>query len=137
MRIYFGHPVTTYGSGVEADAISAIEEHFADGVVVNPNGKDHQAAYAIEGMGYFERLAESCEVGAFLSFSDGAWGAGVLREARAMKASGKRIYQVAYWSGSAAWSTCWKVWTWDPSAGMVDHPLTVDQTRARIAAGLR
>jgi len=81
-RIYFAHPVVSYDTPLEEETIAYVRRYLgSECVIVNPNSDEHHRAYAAtKSMDYFVKLAESCEVCVFLSFSDGYIGAGVAKE---------------------------------------------------------
>ena len=101
-RLYFGHPVNTYNTDLEARLIQQISEAFPDWEIENPNQKCHQEGYnrwkesTGNGMKYFtEQVLPSCQGGIFLPFRDGAWGAGVFKEAKFYSDKGQPIWVIA------------------------------------------
>ena len=87
-KMYFGHPMNTYGTPLETRLLAAIQQAFPDRDIENPNQQQHQdgcARYATETgnpMNYFyEEVLPACEAGVFLHFRDGKWGAGIFGEA--------------------------------------------------------
>lgn len=131
--LYFGHLMNTYGTELEKRLLRHISEAFPDWAIENPNQKHHQEGYARwkkrtgNGMDYFtKRVLPNCHGGIFLPFRDGAWGAGVFREA---KFYAERKYPI------------WTI-TFD---GIIDHndtfilsgiqPLSVEEAIARIRTG--
>lgn len=118
--IYFAHPITDYGTERQAEAIAYLSR---DWKVVNPDHPDHQAGYAAEGMAYFERLAASCDVLAFMRFPDGSIGAGVGKEIEAAKQAGVRWIMEYFYPTRH----CFVV------DGVPTPILSVAQTRALIA----
>lgn len=117
-NIYFAHPVTDYGTERQSAAIAYLSEQWE---VVNPDSPEHQAGYAANGMAYFERLAASCDLLAFMRFPDGSIGAGVGKEIKAAQDAGVR-WIVEYFNGQ-----CYPVYG-DPTP-----VLSVAHTRALIA----
>ena len=131
-RMYFGHPVNVYDTELERFLLRKICEEFPDWAIENPNQKHHAEGYQHykeigRGMNYyFEEVLPYCDGGIFLPFRDGAWGAGVYGEARALSAQGCGIWQI-------------------DADGVISHAsllthahvLSVEETRARIrdAAG--
>lgn len=88
-KMYFGHPVNTYGTELEWRLLSLVTERFPQWEIVNPGDAAHEAGYQryraakSGGMGYFfEEVLPECQSGIFLPFRDGAWGAGVHGEAK-------------------------------------------------------
>lgn len=86
MKLYFGHPVNTYGTDLERYLIGVIGKLFPGWDIENPNQPKHQEGYMRRketgnGMAYFfEEVLPFCGGGIFLPFRDGAWGAGVYGE---------------------------------------------------------
>jgi len=87
-KIYFGHPMNTYGTPLEARLLAAIELAFPWMYIENPNQPRHQEgcrrqeAETGNPMRYFfEKVLPGCRAGIFLPFRDGMWGAGVFGEA--------------------------------------------------------
>ena len=127
-KLYFAHPINTYGTPFERECLLLIAEKFPDGhfEVVNPSDQIHIDKVAelrkddpkVNVMPYFIDLVNSCDDAVVLPFLDGMWGAGVWAEA-------DKIHQ----KGGVVW---------------VIHPenyyislvprvrLTVEETRARI-----
>ncbi len=93
-RVYFGHPINTYGTELENYLLDKIFlAGFFNGIfegwtVENPNQKHHQENCQTwkektgNAMNYFyECVLPECHAGIFLPFCDGKWGAGVFGEA--------------------------------------------------------
>jgi len=102
-RLYFGHPVNTYNTDLESQLLQRISESFPDWEIENPNQKCHQEGYAHwkettgNGMDYFtKQVLPSCQGGVFLPFRDGAWGAGVYKEAKFYADQGYSIWTIAH-----------------------------------------
>jgi hypothetical protein len=88
LKIYFGHPMNTYGTPLETRLLAEISEAFPSLYIENPNQPRHQEgcrrweAETGNPMGYFfSEVLPSCCAGIFLPFRDGKWGAGVFGEA--------------------------------------------------------
>lgn len=88
-RLYFGHPINIYNTKLEDQLLRQISEAFPDWEIENPNQKYHQEGYqhweetTSNGMDYFmNEVLPNCHGGVFLPFRDGAWGAGVFKEAK-------------------------------------------------------
>lgn len=94
LKVYFAHPVTSYGTQAEADVLEAIAKWIGhDTVVVNPNTEEHQTNYknrvteqlatnfhSANPFNYFLELAMSCNFCVFLPFDDRRIGSGVMAE---------------------------------------------------------
>jgi hypothetical protein len=99
--LYFGHPVNTYGTSLENRLIQLILERFEGAIIENPNMPEHQKGYEEwkathdNGMAYFtEIVLPRCIGGVFLPFRDGAWGAGVHKEALWFAARGLPVWSI-------------------------------------------
>lgn len=95
MRIYFAHPMSSYGTDVEDVAMGIIAKTFPDAEIVNPN----QAMHQNNGKGrfaYFEALVQSCDGIVYLAFPDGKIGAGIAGECKALLTSSPNgsIYEI-------------------------------------------
>jgi hypothetical protein len=80
MRIYFAHPTTDYGTAWKEDALHAIEAHFGDVVLVDPESDVHAEGYRAGGMAYFEGVVRTCDALVFARFPSARIGAGVAKE---------------------------------------------------------
>ncbi|MDA1335111.1 MAG: hypothetical protein O2794_03830 [bacterium] len=96
MRIYFGHPLNTYGTPLEAKLLEAIQNRFEKVEIVNPNCSEHQAGYLVNGMQYFVELVGTCYGGVFLPFGDGAWSAGVHLEAETLWRRHRHVWVITF-----------------------------------------
>lgn len=80
MKIYFAHPINTYGDRIEKYAIDFIYKLYPDCVLINPNSPEHQIGYERVGMKYFRKIVRGCDRIVVLPFSDGSIGAGMGKE---------------------------------------------------------
>lgn len=126
-RLWFGHPVNIYNTELEARLLRKISEAFPDWEIENPNQETHQEEYRRwkdrtgNGMDYFIRvILPNCQGGVFLPFRDGAWGAGVFKEAKFLADNGCPLWMITA-DGALVTVTLSAV-----------HALSVDETRARI-----
>ena len=126
-RLYFGHPVNTYNTDLESRLLHQIFNAFHGWEIENPNQECHQLGYARwkettgNGMDYFvHHVLPSCHGGIFLPFRDGAWSAGVFKEAHFYAKQGLPIWIITH----------------DGNITLLDlssiEPLTIDETRSRI-----
>jgi len=62
-KIYFAHPVWTYGTYFEEQVLEALAQdlRLSQYELVNPNGPEHQEGYKAKGWKYFEDLVDSCD----------------------------------------------------------------------------
>ena len=107
-RLYFGHPLNTYDTALEAKLLAEIASQFPDWEIVNPNRPEHQAGYAEyekthvdgdgkpTGMGYFfEVVLPTCHGGVYLAVRDGMFGRGVFGEAEWQQTRGLPTWEIA------------------------------------------
>ena len=95
MRVYYAHPMTTYGSEQEQADLELIRVVFGpDAEIINPNHPDHQAGCKILGMTYFTEIVKLCDAVVGRSFEDGEWGSGVYAELAAAGAARKLVYEI-------------------------------------------
>ncbi len=78
MRAYYAHPMTIYDRPQERRDLETIKALGYE--PVNPNASASQAGYDREGMEYFVKLVQGCDVLVFRAFPDGKIPAGVLKE---------------------------------------------------------
>lgn len=102
-KIYFGHPINTYGTELERKLLKIISEHFPQFDIENPGQKHHinQARLwkKITGnaMNYFFKvMLPKCRAGIFLPFRDGKWGAGIVGEAEFLINKGFLVWQITF-----------------------------------------
>jgi len=100
-KIYFGHPMNTYGTPLEKQLLRAIELGFSDWEIENPNQERHQdgcrrwEVATGNPMGYFfNEVLPNCRAGIFLPFRDGKWGAGVFGEATLLRRQRRPIWKI-------------------------------------------
>lgn len=101
LKIYFAHPVTSYGTQMEIDVLHALGRWMGEELVVNPNSVEHQARYSalspdVKAFSYWLELARTCNMCVFLPFADGCVGSGVMAEIQTFFdrfKSGARVYE--------------------------------------------
>lgn len=126
MKLYFAHPITDYGTERQARAMADLRRFWAEErprqplEIENPDQPHHQAGYAEEGMAYFKKVVEACDMLAFMRFPDGAIGAGVGNEIRWALLGCYAVYEL------------FDGWIYQVQ-NMPTPILTVEQTRAKIA----
>jgi hypothetical protein len=103
LRIYYAHPVTTYGTELESADLALLKASFPDRRVVieNPSDPLHQQGYTKDGMPYFTRLAQQCDVTAIRCFPGGKHGAGCAAEASAAHSAGKLVLEIGLFPTNA------------------------------------
>lgn len=84
-RVYFAHPVSSYGRQAEQDALLLLQDSFPGARIIDPNTGEHQAR-GRKNFSYFEKLVQSCDTVAYLPFPDGKIGAGIAGECQALLA---------------------------------------------------
>ncbi len=91
-KAWYAHPVILFGSALQKADIAHIEA--AGFEVINPDDDEKQMGYRAEGMAYFEKLVDACDVLFFRAFTDGSIGAGVVKEIRWAAEAGKPIFEM-------------------------------------------
>ncbi len=95
MRVYFGHPISTYGTQLESDLILQIQHFFCGAEVINPASGDYCKGWADHGMAFFDgQMLPLLDCGVFLPFQDGKWGSGVAYEVRKCLAQSKPCWKI-------------------------------------------
>ncbi|MBT4322201.1 hypothetical protein HOD53_03380 [Candidatus Woesearchaeota archaeon] len=101
-KMYFGHPVNTYGTEQESELVEKIKKVFPGHEVENPNQPHHEEGYqARKSRGergrdyYFKDVLPNMDAGTFLPFEDDMLGAGVYGEAEFLADAGKPIYEIS------------------------------------------
>lgn len=87
-KLYFAHPINTYGTPLECELISLIESIWPDYEIINPGDQIHKDKVSelrakdptVNVMPYFEELVRFCSDIIVLPFGDGMWGSGIWRE---------------------------------------------------------
>ena len=85
-RIYFAHPINTYGTILEDYFLEYFSRDHLE--IVNPNQPIHQEGYKKFGMDYFKNLVQSCDKLYAIGFPDNTIGAGIAKEMNWMKEKG-------------------------------------------------
>ena len=101
-KVYFMHPINTYGTPLETKMLALIATKFPGYDIVNPADQMHADKVAelrradpkANVMPYFTELARSCDTGVVLPFGDGMWGAGICGETDEMLANGKFVWVI-------------------------------------------
>lgn len=128
MKIYFGHPINTYGTELEVKLMAILVDTFPNWIIENPNQEHHQEGYQRwkkehgNGMDYYyKEVLPRCNAGIFLPFRDGKWGAGVFGEAEFLAKLGLPIFKITY-TGLVT-----------RADNLIDIPtLSINETRKRI-----
>jgi|GEM_PF-2122224 len=92
-RLYFAHPIGTYGSRAETEALTIINQRFAGYDIINP-GDVHHVANGTGNFDYYRALVEGAEALIYLPFADGKIGAGIAGEVRTMRKKHGQIYEL-------------------------------------------
>ena len=103
VKIYFAHPINTYGTFIEYACLSLLRSLFPDAEIVNPSDEKHkQMVKALKAadpeanvMSYFLELVNGCDAVAILPFSDGMIGAGAYDEAVVGKEAGGSVWIIS------------------------------------------
>ena len=119
-KVYFAHPMSAYHSPEAHKAVETLEG--AGYRVTNPADPQHVARCGPD-MKRWVQLARTCDALAFMPFADGMVSAGVAMEADAMRASGKKLFQL-----DPSGATLVPVANWPQGF----KRLTIEQTRERI-----
>jgi len=100
-RIYFGHPMNTYGTPLERALLTVIDHAFPDWEIENPNQEHHQDGCRRWEVStgnpmeyFFYEVLPHCHAGIFLPFRDGRWGAGVFGEAKVLLGQLRPIWKI-------------------------------------------
>jgi len=100
-KVYFGHPVNFYDTVDEGFLINSMMRGPREWCVENPNQQKHDEGYKRfkqekgNGMLYFfEEVLPLMDIGVFLAFEDGMFGAGVYDEAKFLDDRGKPIFEI-------------------------------------------
>lgn len=92
MKVYYAHPISLYNTPTEARDIETL---LSLGLgVFNPNSKELDERYKVEGMAMFEALVKSCDGLAFRAFPEGQISAGVGKEIQWAQEAGLPIIEL-------------------------------------------
>jgi len=101
-KIYFGHPINTYGTPLESRLLTEIALAFPEWEIENPNQEYHQkGCRGCEAEGgnpmeyFFDEVLPDCRAGIFLPFRDGMWGYGVFSEAIVLREQECPIWEIS------------------------------------------
>ncbi len=126
-RLYFAHPINVYNTPLEDSLLARIAVAFPHWEVENPNQPHHSAGYERYRAGpggpmeyFLNEVVPFCHGAVVLRFRDGAWGAGVYAEARAIQEARRPIWDITE-RGVVVYA--------DMKNARV---LSVDETRARV-----
>jgi len=95
-KVYYAHPMSTYGTQQEADDIKLLK--YLKFRVLNPNEPKHQiqCKNRANQMEYFLDLVSLCDAVAFRAFQDGMIGAGVAKEIKRAKSESKPVIELPF-----------------------------------------
>lgn len=142
IKVYFGHPINTYGTELEKRLLETIGNFFKAlspknpdlWIIENPNQRHHQEGCRIwrektgNGMNYFFKcVLPECDAGIFLPFRDGKWGAGIFGEAEWLVKHGCPIWEITH-DGKIRKLEC----LYDIQVLCNTQVLSVEETRKRI-----
>lgn len=144
MKIYFAHQMSIYHTELEEKIMWTIQEHFPNAeAIINPSSKAIElTCKALKDKGknvmeeLFIPLVEGCDIVVFTSFEDGAIGAGVWAE---LMTEGKTViwFDTEYWAFMSVNSSN-NINKENYIKGKLNlYPLSIEETRARIRAGIR
>lgn len=88
MKVYYAHPMTWYGSAMEAQDVALLRALYPMAEIINPGLPHIKADYDSwrakhlkrDVMEFFAKLVRDCDVVAFRAYADDAIGADVARE---------------------------------------------------------
>ncbi|MFX0115896.1 MAG: hypothetical protein ACFFB3_15200 [Candidatus Hodarchaeota archaeon] len=86
MRIYFSHPMTTYGTQLERVALKAIQERFPEALIDNP------ANYPSKAMDCYLERVRAADVVVFTTTVRRSIGKGVLQELQEARLQEKEVW---------------------------------------------
>lgn len=91
-KIYFARPIHLYNSPQDVRDIKTLQDLGFE--VIDPNTKENDTAYKLEGMVVFLRLIQQCDGVAFRSFPDGKISTGVFAEIREAIETDKMVIEL-------------------------------------------
>lgn len=100
--VYFAHPVNTFNTYLEEDALDVLEHVFPEFYIENPNTPEHQENYQAwkeefdSGMKYlYDVVLPHMHAGVAMPFEDGQFGKGVYKEAAFLYALGTPVFELS------------------------------------------
>lgn len=124
-RIYFAHPMTSYGSVSELRSLKLMRTLFDH--VVNPSERQYSQLCG-NNMKEWEKLASQCDGIIFMAFEDGSIGSGVAMEVSKVFSQGKPCFQISPQNGAIH-----PISSWPGKANI----LSIDQTRSRVRSFIK
>ena len=105
MKVYFAHPISSYGTDQEKKIIAGLQGMGL--TIVNPNDQEHQDRvreiqnqYADRNessrivMEYFVKVCSACDGCVLLPFPDRSLGAGIVKEVQSFLDNKKKVQEV-------------------------------------------
>lgn len=140
MTIYYAHPMSWYGTDLEARDLEYLRSEFK--AVINPNDpiveRDVQLIKAQRGdvMAYFADIVHLSDGVVFRTFADGKLGSGVGREVFEAKIAGKHIDRIIGGVSDIGFAGN-NVRHLIPAESMTsfNHLLTLEETKRRVREG--
>lgn len=123
-KIYFAHPMGTYHSDAETQALLAIKKLFPHYEIVNPNHFSHQRA-ANGKISYFTKLASECDALVYLPFGDNSIGIGIAEEVKSAFKKNREVHELHVRDDGMPSGMCSRVEQLDE-----DRVLSMDETKA-------
>ncbi len=136
MRIYFAHPINSYGQDVERRCLAVLHKRFAGCEIVNPNLPEHERGYreaqtvsqSGSGLAYYtEQVIPTCRALAFLAFPDGLVSSGCATEIECAWHLMLPIYEI-----DVAGDRLIAELTEDGVAGVLRRAMTRAETKLRV-----
>lgn len=98
-RVYFAHPMSTYGTFSEKLALKAIAKRFKGWKIINPSDEEIVGAvrvlYPLAGMDLFDVIVSKADAVVAMPFKDGLHGAGVFSELTAANRARVPLYLIS------------------------------------------
>lgn len=123
-KIYFAHPMGTYFTDTETEALIRIKKLFPGYEIVNPNHFSHQRA-ANGKISYFTQLASECDALVYLPFGDNTIGIGIAEEVKSALKKNREVHELHVKGDGMPSGMCSKVEKLD-----TDRVLSMDETKA-------
>lgn len=99
--VWFAYPMTYWNKKIEKDLINSLRTKFHKCFVETANCKGHEKLYQRwkkdtgHGMDYyFKCVLPRMDIGTFMAFEDGMFGAGAYGEAEKLASQNKPIYEI-------------------------------------------
>lgn len=127
-KLYFAHPIGTYGSHTEALAMIDLKKLFPQYDIINPADTRHQQL-ARRSSSYFNELLNQCDCLVYIPFADGKIGIRTARDIAEMLKKNGEVHEIHLTEQGKPTGMCTHITSLDR-----ERVLNIDETAMRNAS---